>query len=89
LELGGNAARDNKKVRMTPRHIMLAIRNDEELHKLLKNVILPGDGVIPNIHAVLIHEKPGKSFGGGSFGGGKSFGGGAFGGGFSFGAQTF
>jgi histone H2A len=29
LELAGNAAKDNKKNRINPRHILLAVRNDE------------------------------------------------------------
>ncbi|XP_039029237.1 probable histone H2A.5, partial [Hibiscus syriacus] len=29
LELAGNAARDNKKNRINPRHVLLAVRNDE------------------------------------------------------------
>jgi histone H2A len=54
LELAGNAARDNKKNRIVPRHIQLAVRNDEELNKLFGNVTIAQGGVLPNIHSVLI-----------------------------------
>ncbi len=47
LELAGNAARDNKKSRIVPRHITLAVKNDEELNKLLGNVtIASGESLI-------------------------------------------
>ena len=48
LELAGNAARDNKKTRIIPRHIQLAIRNDEELNKLLSGVTIAQGGVLPS-----------------------------------------
>jgi len=54
LELAGNACRDNKKQRISPRHIMLAIRNDEEINKLLKDVHIAQGGVMPNILAPLL-----------------------------------
>ena len=54
LELAGNASRDNKKTRIVPRHIQLAIRNDEELSKLLGTVTIAAGGVLPNIHQVLL-----------------------------------
>ena len=60
LELAGNACRDNKKSRITPRHITLAVRNDEELHKLLSGVTLAAGGVLPNIHSVLLPKKAKK-----------------------------
>merc|ERR1712147_598097 len=57
LELAGNAARDNKRQRIVPRHIQLAVRNDEELNKLMSGVTIASGGVLPNIHAVLLPKK--------------------------------
>ncbi|KAF6214317.1 hypothetical protein GE061_009057 [Apolygus lucorum] len=57
LELAGNAARDNKKRRVIPRHLQLAIRNDEELSRLLSGVTLAEGGVLPFIHDVLLPKK--------------------------------
>ncbi|XP_058118671.1 histone H2A-beta, sperm-like [Anopheles coustani] len=60
LELSGNAARDNHKSRLAPRHIQLAIRNDEELSKLLQDITIAQGGVLPNIHNVLLPRKTGQ-----------------------------
>ncbi|ONK76977.1 uncharacterized protein A4U43_C02F1850 [Asparagus officinalis] len=57
LELAGNAARDNKKTRIVPRHLLLAVRNDEELGKLLAGVTIAHGGVLPNINPVLLPKK--------------------------------
>ncbi|MFS7964994.1 Histone H2A.1 [Helianthus anomalus] len=57
LELAGNAARDNKKNRIIPRHVLLAIRNDEELGKLLAGVTIAHGGVLPNINPILLPKK--------------------------------
>ena len=60
LELAGNAARDNKKTRIIPRHLQLAVRNDEELNKLLAGVTIAQGGALPNIQAVLLPKKAEK-----------------------------
>ncbi|XP_020913656.1 late histone H2A.2.2-like [Exaiptasia diaphana] len=57
LELSGNASRDNNRKRIIPRHLMLAVRNDEELNKLLGKVTIAQGGVLPNIQAVLLPKK--------------------------------
>ncbi|EIN08443.1 histone-fold-containing protein [Punctularia strigosozonata HHB-11173 SS5] len=60
LELAGNAARDNKKQRIVPRHLQLAIRNDEELNKLLGDVVISQGGVVPFIRPELLPTATGK-----------------------------
>lgn len=57
LELAGNAAKDNKKARIVPRYIQLAVRNDDELNTFFGNAIIASGGVLPNINAVLLPKK--------------------------------
>ncbi|XP_008938848.1 PREDICTED: histone H2A-beta, sperm-like [Merops nubicus] len=57
LELAGNAARENKKTRIIPRHIQLAVRNDEELNKLFCCVTIAQGGVLPNVLPELVPKK--------------------------------
>ncbi|XP_064600929.1 histone H2A-like [Liolophura sinensis] len=61
LELAGNAAREYKKKNINPRHLLLAVRNDEELNRLLSGVAIPRGGVLPNIQAVLLPTKTKRS----------------------------
>ncbi|KAJ7831543.1 histone 2A [Mycena olivaceomarginata] len=63
LELAGNAAHDNKKHRIVPRHIQLAIRNDEELANLLGSVVISQGGVVPHIDPALLPGKKPKKKG--------------------------
>ncbi|KAF8216357.1 histone-fold-containing protein [Mycena galopus ATCC 62051] len=60
LELAGNCAREVGRKIIIPRHILLAIKNDDELDRLLKKVIINEGGVRPHIHPQLIPEAKAK-----------------------------
>eukprot|EP01068_Selenidium_serpulae_P006152 Selendium_serpulae@DN42_c0_g1_i2.p1 len=60
LELAGNAAKDQKKSRVVPRHIQMAVRSDEELNKFFSGATIASGGVMPNIHDVLLPKSKKK-----------------------------
>jgi histone H2A len=53
-EISGNTARSNSKRRVSPRHIFLALSNDEDFSKLMKKVIIPEGGALPKIDESLL-----------------------------------
>ena len=59
LELAGNAARDYRKARITARHLLLAIGNDEELDNLGRKIrwTVCGGGVLPHVHIALLPRR--------------------------------
>lgn len=59
LELAGDVAKDNRKVRIIPRHILLAVESDAELSSIFKKkgVVIAGAGVMPFIHKNLLKVK--------------------------------
>jgi len=60
LELAGNACSENGKKTIAPRHIQLAVRNDEELNKLMVNTTIIESGVLPNVQPFLFPKKDKK-----------------------------
>jgi histone H2A len=63
LELSGKVAAQQKKKRITPRSVTLAVRNDEELSQLLQNVTFTQGGVLPNLHDILKKKKASRKAG--------------------------
>lgn len=43
--------------RITPRHVLLAVKNDNELNNLLDGVTISQAGVLPHIESILLPKK--------------------------------
>ncbi|XP_037101547.1 late histone H2A.2.2-like [Syngnathus acus] len=57
LDMAGDATKQNQKKRISPRHILLGVRKDNDFNKLLAGVTISEGGVIPNINAALLPKK--------------------------------
>ena len=50
LDLAGQCADEQKRKQIKPRHIALAVRNDDELNKLLSASLISQGGVRPEVN---------------------------------------
>lgn len=57
LNAAGNMTRREQKRRIIPRYIHLGIYDDEELDRLLSNVVVANSGVKPQIHSHLLVQR--------------------------------
>lgn len=57
MEIAGEVAKDHKRKRITPRHIMLAVSMDEEFDKLFAHTTIASGGVLPKINPILLEKK--------------------------------
>ncbi|CAD7948134.1 unnamed protein product [Amoebophrya sp. A120] len=61
LEVAGNTVKNQGKKRINPRHLQVAIKNDDELNTLIRATIA-GGGVVPDKTAVqMMHERDEKA----------------------------
>ena len=60
LELAGNTCSEHKKKTIAPRHILLAISNDEELARLMNNTMIHEGGINPKVMSELFPKKSAK-----------------------------
>ena len=60
LELAGQAANEHGRKTIAPKHLQLAVRNDEELANMMSSVLISQGGFMTNIHPFLLNDKKGK-----------------------------
>ena len=54
IELAGSVAAEHGRKTIAPRHLQLAVRNDEELAKMMSATLISEGGYMSNIHPFLM-----------------------------------
>lgn len=57
VKIAGNSTRDHSKKLIKRRHILLAIREDEDSAKKFEDGIIPSSGTVSFLHSVLESKK--------------------------------
>ena len=60
LEMAGDNCQHDKRKSIIPRHIQLAVRNDQDINKLFCEAMMAEGGVVPNINEFLFPKKGDK-----------------------------
>ena len=60
IEVAWECVKKEKKARITPKHISMSIKNDDELNQLFKTALISGGGVLPHIHPFLLPKNAGR-----------------------------
>ena len=61
VELAGNICEQHKKKTIAPKHINLGVRSDDELSKLMCEVVISQGGQLPNVPEFFQKKKGGKA----------------------------
>ena len=62
MEVAGETCKDMKKIRIVPRHIELAVRNDSELGRMFSKTSFANAGVTPYINPVILAKHKSKKW---------------------------
>ena len=57
IEQAGNIATAHKKKTIGPKHLNLAIRQDEEMNQLMCEVVIASGGQLPNVNEFFLAKK--------------------------------
>ena len=69
LEMAGNVCEEAGRKTIAPKHINLGVRADQELNKMMSNIVISQGGMLPNVHEYLVPPKKGGKKAGGKEGG--------------------